>query len=167
MFRGKISEDKLLKKLANLNEVQTVERSKVNDEQARKDGDIYIQGLMGYSDLLIDVDKDKYKEWCDEKSTKSKWDLAIEFRKHENGPRPLLIIYPITKDSNPAPHATKKVRLFDDLPEYQPHDIFGIGVVFPNVDNFNAQKFLQLDLINIQEEDTEEIDERELISEDT
>ena len=133
-------------KLANLNEVQTVERSKVNDEQARKDGDIYIQGLMGYSDLLIDVDKDKYKEWCDEKSTKSKWDLAIEFRKHENGPRPLLIIYPITKDSNPAPHATKKVRLFDDLPEYQPHDIFGIGISFPNVSGrFHTKKTLKID----------------------
>lgn len=101
---------------------------------------------MGYSDLLIDVDKDKYKEWCDEKSTKSKWDLAIEFRKHENGPRPLLIIYPITKDSNPAPNATKKVRLFDDLPEYQPHDIFGIGISFPNVSGrFHTKKTLKID----------------------
>ena len=55
-----------------------------------------------------------------------------------------------------------------DINGYEPHDIFGIGVVFPNVDNFNAQKFLQLDLINIEEDDdAEEIDERELISEDS
>ena len=55
-----------------------------------------------------------------------------------------------------------------DIKDYEPHDIFGIGVVFPNVDNFNAQKFLQLDLINIEEDDdAEEIDERELISEDS
>ena len=42
---------------------------------------------------------------------------------------------------------------------------FGVGVVFPSVDKFNAEKFLQLDLINI-DEFGEIIDDKELVSED-
>ena len=45
------------------------------------------------------------------------------------------------------------------------HEIFGIGVVFPSVDKFNTEKFLKLDLINI-DEFGEIIDDKELVSEE-
>ena len=137
---------------------------------------------MGASDLSIDVDREKYRKWKNEKEdTSREWDLVRKYREEILGKKPLLLVFPISKDSTPNKKRIKKefdfaqarLPLFDfdslDIKDYEPHDIFGIGVVFPNVDNFNAQKFLQLDLINIEEEkeDAEEIDEQELISEDT
>ena len=136
---------------------------------------------MGAGDLLIDVEKEKYRKWKNEKEDSSReWDLVRKYREEILGKKPLLLVFAISKDSTPKKNKTKKefdfaqerLPLFDfgDLVinGYEPHDIFGIGVVFPNVDNFNAQKFLQLDLINIEEDDdAEEIDERELISEDS
>ena len=168
--------------IGKLNNVNTVSRSKVkpDDTQLMKKT-IYIQGLMGAGDLLIDVEKEKYRKWKNEKEDSSReWDLVRKYREEILGKKPLLLVFPISKDSTPKKKKTKKefdfaqerLPLFDfgdlDINGYEPHDIFGIGVVFPNVDNFNAQKFLQLDLINIEEDDdAEEIDERELISEDS
>ena len=134
---------------------------------------------MGVEDLLVDVDKKKYREWKQGRENISReWDLVRKYREVVLGKKPLLLIFPISKDSTPNKQNKKKefdfaqsrLPLFDfdglDVKDYEPHDVFGIGVVFPNVNNFNAKKFLKVDLINISEDESEEFDEKDLISKD-
>ena len=87
------------------------------------------------------------------------------------------MIFPINRNSLPRnwqnialeeiDDAQKRVPLFYGLEKDQQekHEIFGVGVVFPSVDKFNAEKFLKLDLINI-DEFGEIIDDKELVSQD-
>ena len=133
---------------------------------------------MFASDLLVDVDRQEYNKWKQEKDDSIReWDLVRQFREEVLGKRPLLLIFPINRDSLPRnwknidlekiDDAQKRVPLFYGLEtdDMEKHEIFGVGVVFPSVDKFNAEKFLKLDLINI-DEFGEIIDDKELVSQD-
>ena len=95
---------------------------------------------MGSDDLYVDVDADEVKKWKKSEAYKSykKQKRAASRKCRENiyGYRPLLIIYPISKDS--IPQSNNRFKLFEKTisegPEldYKPHDLFGIVVAFPN-----------------------------------
>ena len=166
-------------KIGPLENVRTVNRSKERPDDIQLKKIISIKALMGVEDLLVDVDKKKYREWKQGRENISReWDLVRKYREVVLGKKPLLLIFPISKDSTPNKQNKKKefdfaqsrLPLFDfdglDVKDYEPHDVFGIGVVFPNVSNFNAKKFLKVDLINISEDESEEFDEKDLISKD-
>ena len=165
-------------KIGELENISTVNRSKQFIDKDSLKNKISIKALMFAGDLLIDVDKDKYNEWKKNKDESIReWDLVRQFREEVLGKRPLLLIFPISRNSlpknwenidlNKIDDAQKRVPLFYGLErdEKEKHEVYGIGVVFPSVDKFNAEKFLQLDLINI-DEFGEIIDDKELVSED-
>lgn len=165
-------------KIGKLDDVGTVNRSKQFIDTASLKNKISIKALMFASDLLVDVDRQEYNKWKQEKDDSIReWDLVRQFREEVLGKRPLLLIFPINRDSLPRnwknidlekiDDAQKRVPLFYGLEkdDMEKHEIFGVGVVFPSVDKFNAEKFLKLDLINI-DEFGEIIDDKELVSQD-
>ena len=79
---------------------------------------------------------------------------AKKCREKYLGYRPLLIIYPISKNSKPEQDSDTRFKLFsrthkkEDL-NYEPHDIFGIVIALPTPPNLITNKNdLVLDLIN-------------------
>ena len=90
---------------------------------------------MGPTDLLIDVDRDKFKDFEAENSenNKQKRELTRIYRKKIFGNRPLLIIYPISKDSKPSENNENRKALFENIDiTYEKHDIFGIVISLPS-----------------------------------
>ena len=96
--------------IGNLNNVNTVSRSKERpDDMQLMKKTIYIKALMGAEDLLIDVDKEKYRKWKNEKEDSSReWDLVRKYREEILGKKPLLLVFPISKDSTPNKRKQKK-----------------------------------------------------------
>ncbi len=165
-------------KIGELDNISTVNRSKQFIDRTSLKNKISIKALMFASDLLVDVDREKYNQWKKQKDESIReWDLVRQYREEVLGKRPLLLIFPINRDSLPRnwdnvdldkiDDAQKRVPIFYGLErdEKEKHEIFGIGVVFPSVDKFNTEKFLKLDLINI-DEFGEIIDDKELVSEE-
>ena len=142
--------------LGNLSGVRTVQRTKIQNGSIADDHKlINLKSLMGSEDLYTDVDKENIKNWKKSEEYKSfkKQTRAASRKCRENiyGYRPLLIIYPISKDS--VPDTKNRFRLFtktiDEGPEldYEPHDLFGIVVAFPNApDKIFNTKDLVLDI---------------------
>ena len=90
---------------------------------------------MGPTDLLIDVDREKFKDFEAENSllNKQKRELSRIYRKKIYGDRPLLIIYPISKDSIPSKNNENRKGLFENIdPTYEKHDIFGVVISLPS-----------------------------------
>tara|TARA_A100001388_G_C28621858_1_gene427979 strand:- start:484 stop:807 length:324 start_codon:yes stop_codon:yes gene_type:complete len=90
---------------------------------------------MGPTDLLIDVDREKFKDFEAENSenNKQKRELTRIYRKKIHGDRPLLIIYPISKDSKPNEKNVNRKALFENIdPTYEKHDIFGAVISLPS-----------------------------------
>ena len=122
---------------------------------------IYIKALMGARDILIDVDRDSYREWMktvpdpDFDRKKDSWRSIMRYRDYALGCRPLLLLYPIDKDSKPEgwksdQKASQSVRLpllhglhsEDDLSD----GLLGVGIVFPEVTTSTARHFLKVKL---------------------
>ena len=142
--------------IGNLSGVRTVQRTKIKNGSIADDRKlINLKSLMGSEDLYTDIDQDDIKNWKKSEEYKSfkKQTRAASRKCRENiyGYRPLLIIYPISKDS--LPDTKNRFKLFsktiDEGPEldYQPHDLFGIVVAFPNApDKIFNTKDLVLDI---------------------
>jgi len=122
---------------------------------------IYIKALMGAQDLLIDVDCEAYREWMidvpnpDFDRTKDSWRSIKRYREHSLGYRPLLLLYPIDRESNPRgwssdkdPHESVRLPLLHGLrPEVDLLDgLLGVGIVFPEVTSRNAKHCVRLRL---------------------
>ena len=123
--------------ISSLRDIRTCIRTKVYDANSNNK-EIYIKALMGPTDLLIDVDRKKFKEFEEENSeyNKQKRELTRIYRRKIHGNRPLLIIYPISKDSKPNKNNQNRKALFENIDiEYQKHDIYGIVISFPNTPN--------------------------------
>jgi len=124
--------------ISSLRDIRTCIRTKVYDANSNNK-EIYIKALMGPTDLLIDVDRKKFKEFEEENSeyNKQKRELTRIYRRKIHGNRPLLIIYPISKDSKPnKKNNQNRKALFENIDiEYQKHDIYGIVISFPNTPN--------------------------------
>ncbi|MCQ9202458.1 MAG: Z1 domain-containing protein [Prochlorococcus marinus XMU1425] len=127
--------------VGNLPSVKTCQRTKIQNGSIAEDRKIInLKSLMGSDDLYVDVDADEVKKWKKSEAYKSykKQKRAASRKCRENiyGYRPLLIIYPISKDS--MPQSNNRFKLFEKTisegPEldYKPHDLFGIVVAFPN-----------------------------------
>ena len=147
-----------------------ISRSKINPSYKSRSDDslalelqsvIYIKALMGAQDLLIDVDRDSYREWMKTVTdpgfdrTKDSWRSIKRYRDHALGCRPLLLLYPIDRESKPRgwtydKKASESVRLpllhglrsEDDLPV----GLLGVGIVFPEVTTSTAKHFLKVKL---------------------
>ena len=143
---------------------------------------IYIKALMGAQELLIDVDRDSYREWMksvpdpDFDRTKDSWRSIKRYRDHALGCRPLLLFYPIDRESKPRgwipdKEASECVRLpllkglrsEDDLSV----GLLGVGIVFPEVTTGTARHSLKVKLNKevegeaLDDADYEQIEQRE------
>ena len=129
--------------IGNLN-VYACQRSKI--ENGSVDDDlklINLKSLMGSEDLYADVDARAVQVWKKSEEylrfKKQKRAASRKCRENIYGYRPLLIIYPITKNSEPKTSA--RFKLFERTTptelqrqnlNYEPHDLFGLVVAFPN-----------------------------------
>jgi hypothetical protein len=147
-----------------------ISRSKINPGYKSRSGEsldlelqnlIYIKALMGAQDLLIDVDHEAYREWLktvpdpDFDRSKDSWRSIKQYRNHALGCRPLLLLYPIDRESKPRGWTFGKdaedcvrlpllhgLRSEEDLPV----GLLGVGIVFPEVTSSNARHFLRVKL---------------------
>ncbi len=120
----------------------------MGESEELKNKQIYIKALTGSSDLLIDVNREDFRKWKDKENQTgiSDRELVRQFRRKVYGNRPLLIIYPISKNSSPK-KTSDRLALFDNLDiEYEKHDIYGLQIVFPRSPRrtFTIQKALKI-----------------------
>jgi hypothetical protein len=122
---------------------------------------IYLKALMGVSDVLVDVDREAYRSWLSGLSDpgfsreKDSWDSVKRYRTHALGKRPLLLLYPIDRASeprgwNPAKPMEEQSRLpllsGLECPEQLAQHILGMGIVFPDVTRATARHFIRVKL---------------------
>jgi hypothetical protein len=139
---------------------------------------IYLKALMGAQDLLIDVDRNRYKEWMrtvpdpDFDRSRDTWKSIKRYRDYALGCRPLILLYPIDKESKPRgwssenpPNRCERLPLLHGLTsaEHFPPGILGVGIVFPEVTRSNATHFLKVKLNRQIEGETLEDSDYELI----
>jgi hypothetical protein len=170
-----------------LEEHPLITRSKINPRHNSRSGDsldvelqslIYIKALMGAQDILIDVDREAYREWMKAvpdpgfDRTKDSWRSIKRYREYALGGRPLLLLYPIDRESIPRGWTSDKdiidcerlpllhgLRSADDLPVGP----LGVGIVFPEVTRANARHFLRVKLNRVIEGETLDDADYELI----
>jgi len=157
-------------KLGALEDHPLITRSKINPTHFSRSGDsldvelkniIYIKALMGAQDILVDVDRDLYRQWMqsvpdpDFDPAKDSWRSIKRYRDHVLGGRPLLLLYPIDRESKPREWPTnKEIRECERLPllyGLRPEDdlatgLLGVGIVFPEATKANARHFLRVKL---------------------
>ncbi|TGH27850.1 MAG: hypothetical protein ERJ68_00455 [Aphanocapsa feldmannii 277cI] len=121
---------------------------------------IYLKALMGVSDMLVDVDRQQYKQWLKGlkdpgfSTEKNSWESVKRYRMEVLGQRPLLLLYPINRNSRPKRYNPSepmddfsRLPLLHGLPEGAlTHHILGIGIVFPEVTRATAKHFLRVRL---------------------
>ena len=147
-----------------------ITRSKINPRHQSRSSDsldvelqnlIYIKALMGAQDILIDVERDSYRQWMqtvpdpDFDRTKDSWRSIKRYRDHALGGRPLLLLYPIDRESMPRDWSSDKdIEKCERLPllhglrseEDLPVGPLGVGIVFPEATKANARHFLRVKL---------------------
>jgi len=145
-------------------------RSKINPRHQGQSSDslavelqniIYIKALMGAQDMLIDIERDSYRQWMqtvtdpDFDRTKDSWRSIKRYRDHALGGRPLLLLYPIDRESMPRDWSSDKdIEKCERLPllyglrseEDLPVGPLGVGIVFPEATKANAKHFLRVKL---------------------
>ena len=145
--------------IGSIKKVKTMNRTKIKNATSEDDEKmIDIKSISSPNDLLVDIEQKDIDEWeqSDEKKKFGKQlrSAAKKCREKYLGYRPLLIIYPISKNSKPEQDSDTRFKLFsrthkkEDL-NYEPHDIFGIVIALPTPPNLITNKNdLVLDLIN-------------------
>ena len=147
-----------------------ITRSKINpSHQSRSDDSlnaelhslIYIKALMGAQDILVDVERDSYRQWMQSVSdpdfdrTKDSWRSIKRYRDHALGGKPLLLLYPIDRESKPREWSSdNEIVKCERLPllhglrseEDLPVGPLGVGIVFPEATKANARHFLRVKL---------------------
>ena len=122
--------------------VRTVRRARLADSGAVAD----IKALMSKRDVLFDCN--------DEVQREGKWEEIKSSRLDHLGPVPLLLLYPIERESRPE--RTSRVR----VPMDAVHDVLGIGLVFPGSVTEGGD-FVAVDLQPISAEEIAEIEAEE------
>lgn len=122
---------------------------------------IYIKALMGVSNVLVDVDPEAYRLWMAGLSDpgfdtkKDSWASVKRYRTEALGRRPLLLLYPIDRLSEPKGWTADKdiekeprLPLLAGLesPDSMTHNILGLGIVFPDVTRATARHFVRVKL---------------------
>jgi hypothetical protein len=167
----------------SLKDHSLVSRSKINPGYKNRSSEplnlelqklIYIKALMGAQDLLIDVDREAYREWLktvpdpDFDRNKDSWRSIKRYRDHALGCRPLLLLYPIDRESKPRGWTSNKdandcvrlpllhgLRSEEDLPV----GLLGVGIVFPEVTTSNATHSIRVKLNKDVEGEGEALDD--------
>lgn len=156
--------------IGGLQDLTMVTRNKINPRYQTRTGEsmdqelqslIYIKALMGVRDILIDVDSDQYRSWMKElvnpdfDAKVDSWRSVKRYREHTFGGRPLLLLYPIDRMSEPKNWTIEKpveewprlpllygLRHPDDLPV----NVLGLGIVFPQATKSTASHFVRVRL---------------------
>lgn len=129
--------------LGSAGSVKTVRRARLDDGGNVAD----IKALMSKRDVTFDV--------AGEIDASGDWDALKDARRQSVGSVPLLLIYPINKVSDPAPHPkSKRVSLHAE------RDVIGLGIVFPG-DKAEAGRSVAVELRPLSAEEVAAIDEEE------
>ena len=156
--------------MGGLRDLKMVIRNKINPRYQTRTGEsldqelqslIYIKALMGARDILVDVDSGKYRTWMKELvnpefDTKvDSWRSVKRYRDEALGGRPLLLLYPIDRLSQPRGWSEKdaiekspRLPLLHHLrsPDDLPVNLLGIGIVFPQATRSTASHFVRVRL---------------------
>lgn len=119
-------------------------------------GDADIKSLMSRSDITIDM--------ADFSAGKESWEAIKSVRQQSGVDMPLLLLYPIDKDSEPAPRSVKgSGKKIDSkrLPLNADFHVMGMGILFPKAAGEDeASHYIEVVLPELEERD--EGDEEEL-----
>ncbi|WP_374433354.1 Z1 domain-containing protein [Tabrizicola sp.] len=128
--------------LGTIGVVNTVNRARLKDAMGMAD----IKALMSRRDVLFDCG--------DEVRGNGSWDELKEARLEAVGQIPLLLLYPIAKDSQAETGSKARVPL-DAV-----HDVLGIGIIFPGSVT-EGGNFVSVDLQLLSAEELAAIEEEE------
>jgi hypothetical protein len=133
-----------LKGLGPQGPVRTVRRAKLKDDGPSAEQTADIKALMSKADIWIDQDGT---------APVGDWDDLKEARRLSIGEIPLLLLYPINRQSEPAP---KSSRVALDAAA----DVLGLGIVFPGSVTEGAE-FVSVQLATLSAEEIDAIDAEE------
>jgi hypothetical protein len=138
---------------------------------------IYLKALMGVSDVLVDVNRESYRTWLAGlkdpgfSTEKDTWNTVKRYRSEILGRRPLLLLYPIDRESTPRGWNPERplieqsrLPLLYELenPDNLRHHILGMGIVFPEVTKATARHHVRLRLEKLPDAEAE----REVMDDD-
>jgi hypothetical protein len=156
--------------MGGLRDLKMVIRNKINPRYQTRSGEsfdeelqslIYIKALMGVRDILIDVDPGEYRSWMKElinpefDAKVDSWRSVKRYRDHALGSKPLLLLYPIDRLSQPrswsendAIEKSVRLPLLHSLrnPDDLPVNLLGLGIVFPQATKSTASHFVRVRL---------------------
>ncbi len=116
------------------------------------DGTAHIGTLMSVGDVVIDLN-------LPSEQTKGRSDEQLIKDERKNSP-PLLIIYPISKDSLPTNQAKpRSSRTQMPIPLGAVQHVIGVGVVFPRIEGDMVLTYMTADLSHIEREELDFIPE--------
>ncbi|NOD92510.1 beta-1,4-mannanase [Ruegeria sp. HKCCD4884] len=103
-----------------------------------------IKALMSRPDVMLDVPKEQLPDIAGWRGWE--WARLKKWREDQLGQRPLLLLYPIDRNSVPLPKkdGTSKREPLDAV-----HDVLGLGIVFPQLGidaDRRPTKYIQVDL---------------------
>ncbi len=101
-----------------------------------------IKALMSRADIMSDVDKSLLPDSLDWKN----WSAMKQEREKQLGGRPMLLLYPIDRNSKPSSNGKKDSKRIDLEADY---DVLGVGIVFPQLGidaDRRPTKYIQVDL---------------------
>lgn len=128
--------------LGTIGTVKTVTRAKLKDTGEIAD----IKALMSRRDILFDCGDEDFDD--------GSWDQLKAVRLATVGQVPLLLLYPIARDSRPERESRARVPL------EAVHDVLGIGIVFPGSVT-EGGNFVSVDLQPLSAEELAAIEEEE------
>lgn len=116
-------------------ETPLVSRSRMKGA-GTEDRDAYVKALMSRQDLVADFEE------LPEGVSNLKWKelRSLRYNSPSYGERGLLLLYPIARDSRPSSGSSNRVPL------NAVRDVVGVGLVFPDTDDFKANTYIQVQL---------------------
>ncbi|MEB3209694.1 MAG: Z1 domain-containing protein, partial [Synechococcus sp.] len=164
--------------LGGIHDLTLVTRTKINPRAFSRSGgsierelntQIYIKALMGVGDTLLDVDRTSYTKWLANlvdpgfDQARESWLSVKRYRNHAMGGRPLLLLYPIDRLSEPRGwDPARPVEEHERLPllyglgdaAQLAFNILGIGIVFPQSTRATARHCVRVKLSRAAEGET-------------
>lgn len=128
--------------LGTIGTLKTVNRARLKDTSVVAD----IKALMSRRDLLFDCPEDVFRD--------GSWDDLKAVRQEAVGQVPLLLLYPIARNSQPERASVVRAPL------EAAHDVLGFGIIFPGSVT-EGGNFVSVDLQPISAEELAEIEDEE------
>lgn len=140
--------------IEGIDTLKLINRSKF---QQLANGDADIKALMSRRDITIDMDEFSLKD--------EGWGKIKEIRKQRNQDRPLLLLYPIDRESEPSPRTEKSTgKTFDSKRTAlnAVEHVMGMGILFPNAADNGPSHYIEVRLPELEERDEDEEEEESL-----